>query len=67
MFFMSFFSRFIDRFAQCVLFRLAVSAHQFTITSTCTYTNVTVVIDVLVVVYNKMMLTRVANVDSSYL
>ena len=53
MFFVSFFSRFIDSFALCVLFRRAMSAHQFTGTPKCTYTNVTVVIDVLVVVYNK--------------
>ena len=39
MFFISFFSRFIDRFAPCVLFRCAMLAHQFTVTSTCTYTN----------------------------
>ena len=51
MFFVSFITRFIDRFASSV--RRAMSAHQFTVTSTCTYTNVTVVIDVLVVVYNK--------------
>ena len=53
MFFVSFFSRFIDRFAPCVLFLRAMSAHQFTVTSMCTYTNVTVVIDILVIVYNK--------------
>ena len=34
MFFISFFSRFIDRFAPCVLFRRPMSAHQFTLTST---------------------------------
>ena len=62
MFFISFFSTFIDRFALCALFRRhgrAMSAHQFTVTSTCTYTNVTVVIDVLVVVYNKKWENRV--------
>ena len=59
MFFISFFSRFIDRFALCVLFRGAMSAHQFTVTSECTYTNVMVVIDVLVVVYNKTRENRV--------
>ena len=59
MFFVSFFSRFIDRFAPCVLFPRAMSAHQFTVTSTCMYTNVTVVIDVLVVVYNKAWENRV--------
>ena len=59
MFFVPFFSRFIDRFAPCVLFRCALWAHQFTVTSTCTYTNVTVVIDVLVVAYNKTWENRV--------
>ena len=59
MFFISFFSRFIDRFTQRVLFRRAMSAHQFMATSMCTYTNVTVVIDVLVVVYNKTWENRV--------
>ena len=57
MFFVSFFSRFIDRFASCVLFRRALSVHQFTVTSMCT--NITVVIDVLVVVYNKTWENRV--------
>ena len=59
MFFIFFFSKFIDRFAPCVLFRHAMSAHQFTVTPKCTYTNVTVVIDILVVVYNKMWENRV--------
>ena len=59
MFFVSFFSRFIDRFAPCVLFRRAMSAHQFTVISTCMYTNVTVVIDVLVFVYNTTWENRV--------
>ena len=59
MFFVSFFSRFIDLFAPCVLFRRALSAHQFTVTSSCTYTNVTVVVNVLVVVYNKTWENRV--------
>ena len=58
-FFVSFFSRFIDCFALCVLFHRAMSAHQFTVTSMCTYTNVTVVIDVLVVIYNKTWENRV--------
>ena len=53
MYFVSFCSRFIDRFAPCVLFRRAMWAHQFTVTLTCTNANVTVAIDVLVVVYNK--------------
>ena len=48
MFFISFFSTFIDCFASCVLFRHAMLAHQFMVTS-----NVTVVIDVLVVVHDK--------------
>ena len=34
------------------------SLHQFTVTSSYTYTNITVVIDVLVVVYNKMWENR---------
>ena len=59
MFFISFFSRFIDRFAPCVLFCHAMVAHQFTVTSTCTYTNISVVIDVLGVVYNKTWENRV--------
>ena len=59
MFFISFFSRFIDRFAPCVLFHCAMSAHQFTVTSTFMYTNVTVVIDVLVIVYNRTWENRV--------
>ena len=59
MFFISFFSRFIDRFALCVLFCHTMLAHQFMVTFTCTYTNVTVVIDVLVVVYNKTWENRV--------
>ena len=53
MHFVSFCSRFIDRFAPCVLFCGAMSAHQFTVMLTCTYANVTVAKDVLVVVYNK--------------
>ena len=52
MFFVSFFSRFIDRFAPCVLFRRAMLAHQLTVASACTYTNVTCN-DVLLVVYNQ--------------
>ena len=59
MFFISFFSGFTDHFAPCVLFRRAMSKHQFTVTSTRTYTNVVVVIDVLVVVYNKTWENRV--------
>ena len=59
MFFISFFSTFIDRFAPCVLFHCTMWAHQFTVTSSCTYTNVRVVIDVLVVVYNKTWENRV--------
>ena len=59
MFFISFFSTFIDCFAPCVLFRRAMSAHQFTVTSTCKYINVTVVVDVLVVVYNKTWENRI--------
>ena len=59
MFFISFFSTFIDRFALCVLFRRVMSAHQFTVTSTCTYTDVAVVIIVLVVVYNRMWENRI--------
>ena len=47
MLFISFFSTFIDHFPR------AMSAHQFTVTSTCTYTNATVVIDVLVVVLHQ--------------
>ena len=46
MYFVSFCSRFIDRFAPCVLFRRAVWAHQFTVTLTCTNANETVAIDV---------------------
>ena len=57
--FISFFSRFIDRFAPCVLFHCAMSEHQFTVTSTFMYTNVTVVIDVLVIVYNRTWENRV--------
>ena len=53
MYFVSFCSRFIDRFAPCVLFRRAMWAHQFTVTLTCTNANETVAIDVLVVVYNE--------------
>ena len=53
MYFVSFCSRFIDRFAPCVLFRRAMWAHQFTVRLTCTNANLTVAIDVLVVVYNK--------------
>ena len=52
-------SRFIDRFALCVLFRRAMWAHQFTVTLTCTNANETVAIDVLVVVYNKTWENRV--------
>ena len=59
MYFVSFCSRFIDRFAPCVLFRRAVWAHQFTVTLTCTNANETVAIDVLVVVYNKTWENRV--------
>ena len=59
MYFVSFCSRFIDRFAPCVLFRSAVWAHQFTVTLTCTNANETVAIDVLVVVYNKTWENRV--------
>ena len=44
----------------CVFFfRRAVWAHQFTVTLTCTNANETVVIDVLVVVYNKTWENRV--------
>ena len=50
MYFVSFCSRFIDRFAPCVLFRRAMWAHQFTVTLTCTNAKETVAIDVLVVV-----------------
>ena len=64
MFFIYFFSRFINRFALCVLFRLAMSAHQFMVTSTCMYTNVTVVINVLVVVYNKTWENQVYAISS---
>ena len=53
MYFVALCSRFIDRFALCVLFRRAVWADQFTVTLTCTNANETVAIDVLVVVYNK--------------
>ena len=59
MYFVSFCSRFIDRFALCVLFRRAVWAHQFTVTLTCMNANETVAIDVLVVVYNKTWENRV--------
>ena len=59
MYFVSFCSRFIDRFAPCVLFRRAMWAHQFTVTLTCTNANETVAIDVLVVVYNKTWENRV--------
>ena len=59
MYFVSFCSRFIDRFAPCVLFRSAMWAHQFTVTLTCTNANETVAIDVLVVVYNKTWENRV--------
>ena len=59
MYFVSFCSRFIDRFAPCVLFRRAVWAHQFAVTLTCTNANETVAIDVLVVVYNKRWKNRV--------
>ena len=59
MYFVSFCSRFIDRFAPCVLFRSAMWAHQFTVTLTCTTANGTVAIDVLVVVYNKTWENRV--------
>ena len=55
MFFVSFLSRFINRFVLCVLFCRALLAHQFTVTSMWLYTNVTVVINVLVVVYNKTL------------
>ena len=53
MFFIPFFSTFIDCFAPWVLFRHAMSVHQFTVTSKCTYTNVMVVIEFLVAVYKK--------------
>ena len=53
MYFVSFCSRFIDRFAPCVLFRRAMWAHQFTVTLMCTNANEAVAIGVLVVVYNK--------------
>ena len=59
MYFVSFCSRFIDRFAPCVLFRRGMWAHQFTVTLTCTNANETVAIDVLVVVYNKTWENRV--------
>ena len=59
MYFVSFCSRFIDRFAPCVLFRRAMWEHQFTVTLTCTNANETVAIDVLVVVYNKTWENRV--------
>ena len=59
MYFVSFCSRFIDRFAPCVLFRRAMWAHQFTVTLTCMNANETVAIDVLVVVYNKTWENRV--------
>ena len=59
MYFVSFRSRFIDRFAPCVLFRRAMWAHQFMVTLTCTNGNETVAIDVLVVVYNKTWENRV--------
>ena len=59
MYFVSFCSRFIDRFAPCVLFRCAMWPHQFTVTLTCTNANETVAIDVLVVVYNKTWENRV--------
>ena len=59
MYFVSFCSRFIDRFAPCVLFRRAIWAHQFTVTLTCTNANETVAIHVLVVVYNKTWENRV--------
>ena len=59
MYFVSFCSRFIDRFALCVLLRRAVWAYQFTVTLTCTNANETVAIDVLVVVYNKTWENRV--------
>ena len=59
MYFVSFCSRFIDRFAPRVLFRRAMWAHQFTLTLTCTNANETVAIDVLVVVYNKTWENRV--------
>ena len=59
MFFISFFSIFIDSFAPCVLFCHAMSAHQFMVSSTCTYANVTVVIDVLVIVCNRTWENRV--------
>ena len=59
MYLVSFCSRFIDRFALCVLFRRAMWAHQFTVTLTCTNANETVAIDVLMVVYNKTWENRV--------
>ena len=50
MLFVSFFSsRFIDCFALCVLFHCAMSVQEFMVTSTFMYTNVTVVIDVLMI------------------
>ena len=57
--YVSFCSRFIDRFAPCVLLRRAMWAHQFTVTLTCTNANETVAIDILVVVYNKTWENRV--------
>ena len=62
MFFISFFSRCIDRFALCVLLPCCVGTPIYgshIVTSTRTYTSVTVVIDVLVVVYDKTWENRV--------
>ena len=56
MYFVCLFSRFIDRFAPCVLSHLATSACQFMFTHctfTCMHTNVAVVIHVSVVGYNR--------------
>ena len=63
MFFICLFSSFIDRHAPCVLFRLAMSTYQFAFMHC--YLNIhihqltIIVIDVLVVVYDKMWENRV--------